>query len=70
MRKGRSVKTSARKRKSPPAQAGISLAEKVMDFAQEAVAQVGALVKTAAAHVTAAPDNKAGREARDRGRRP
>lgn len=47
-----------------------SFTEKVMDLAQGAAAQVGALVKTAAAKVTHGDDNKGGRGVRHRSKRP
>jgi len=67
--KTESASKTSRRRKSTPNNAAVGLAEKVLEVAHDAAAQVGALVKTAAATVTGGPDDKAGQGARKRPKR-
>jgi hypothetical protein len=56
--KNQSASPASHERKSPATDVAISLTEKVLGVAQDAAAQVGSFVKSAAATVSGARDDK------------
>jgi len=68
-RKTQSASKASHKRKSASTDAAVGLTQKVLEVAQDAAAQVGALVKAAAATVSGARDDNVGQLARHRPRR-